>query len=196
MKWLSLITLIILTYSCNKAISIQTNEIIPKNEFVYDTNYIANSFRIPVGNPPAVGYYDAQPFTKNNHLGEDWNGNGGGNTDLGDTVYACANGYVKFAEDVYSGWGKVVRILHQLPNGKQFKEIESIYAHLDTFWVKPNTYVKINDPIGTIGNAHGIYWAHLHFELRSDVTMELGGGYSPNITGFLNPKKFMKEYNK
>lgn len=159
--------------------------------FTYDTNYIAIKFRSPVGNPPGKGYYDAQPFMRNTHLGEDWNGNGRGNTDLGDTVYACANGYVKFAEDIRGGWGNVVRILHMLPAKDKWREVESLYAHFDQIFVKPDTYVKMGSPIGTIGTAHDIYPAHLHFEMRHDVNMEIGGGYNTDTTGFLNPKEFI-----
>lgn len=162
--------------------------------FIYDTNYIATKFRNPVGNPPGVGYYDAQPFMKNTHLGEDWNGNGRGNTDLGDTVYACANGYINFAEDVAGGWGKVIRILHQLPEGNQYKEVESLYAHFEVIFVEPNNYIKLGSPIGTIGTANGIYPAHLHFEMRHDVKMEIGGGYSSDTSGYLNPKKFISTH--
>lgn len=196
MRNLLLITLsIFLFISCGTISKTTTDSILASTDtittFVYDTNYIAVKFRNPVGNPPGVGYYDAQPFMRNTHLGEDWNGNGGGNSDLGDTVYACANGYVKFAEDIRGGWGNVVRILHQLPSKGSMKEIESLYAHFDTLLVKKNTYVKIGTPIGTIGTAHGIYPAHLHFEMRHNVNMEIGGGYSPDTSGYLNPKKFI-----
>lgn len=167
-----------------------------EKQFVFDTNYVATRFRNPVGNPPGKGYYDAQSFMKNTHLGEDWNGNGGGNTDLGDTVYAAANGYVNFAENVHGGWGNVVRILHQLPKGNKYPQVESLYAHFQTVFVKPETYVKIGTPIGTIGTAEGIYPAHLHFEMRHDVTMEIGGGYSQDTSGYLNPKLFIKEFNQ
>lgn len=163
-------------------------------DFIFDSAYIATRFRLPIGNPPGKGYYDAQSFMKNTHLGEDWNGTGGGNSDLGDTIYACANGYVHFAEDIYSGWGNVIRILHVLPAGKKWKQVESLYAHMDTLLVKAGTYVHIGDPIGTIGTNHGHYYAHLHFEMRHDVNMEVGGGYSSDTTGFLEPKKFIKEF--
>jgi len=66
---------------------------------------IANHFDFPVGKPDAKGYYNAQKFQKNNHLGDDWNAVTGGNTDLGDPIYAIGNGKVTFAEDAGSGWG-------------------------------------------------------------------------------------------
>src|SRR5687767_11908122 len=128
----------------------------PEKAFVYDTSYVAKEFRNPVGNPPGKGYYDANPFMNKTHLGEDWNGNGGGNTDLGDTVYAAADGYIKFTENVHGGWGNVIRILHQLPKGNKYLQVETLYAHFQTVLVKPDSYIKMGAPIGTIGTAEGI----------------------------------------
>ncbi|PTX58374.1 peptidase M23-like protein [Kordia periserrulae] len=168
---------------------------VSKNSFaVFDSlfeqnpAFRANSFDFPVGKPNAKGYYNAQKFTENNHLGEDWNGTGGGNSDLGDAVYAIGNGYVKFAENAGSGWGNVIRIVHQY-NGNYY---ESLYAHCDTIFVKKGTFVPKGMQIGTIGNADGAYYAHLHLEIRDDIFMEIGGGYSTNTSGFLNPTTFIK----
>ena len=52
----------------------------------------ADGFDFPVGKPDAEGYYRLRGYRANGHLGEDWNGKRGGNTDLGDPVYAIANG--------------------------------------------------------------------------------------------------------
>ena len=56
-----------------------------------------SGFDFPVGPPDASGYYDAQPFGINDHLGSDWNGDGGGDTDLGDPVHAIAAGVISEA---------------------------------------------------------------------------------------------------
>ena len=54
----------------------------------------------------AVGYYNAQEFPENDHLGEDWNGVRGGNIDLGDPIYSIAHGYVsKTAKNIGGGVG-------------------------------------------------------------------------------------------
>jgi len=46
------------------------------------------------------------------HTGEDWNGSGGGDTDLGQDVFAVANGRVVFAESCGRLWGNVVILEH------------------------------------------------------------------------------------
>jgi murein DD-endopeptidase MepM/ murein hydrolase activator NlpD len=164
-----------------------------KPQWVYDSLYIAKSFDFPVGKPNAIGYYNAQKFQEEMHLGDDWNAVTGGNTDLGDPIYAIANGYVKFAKDYGSGWGNVIRVLHQMPNGKM---VESLYAHCDTILVQEKQYVKKGQQIGTIGTADGAYLAHLHFEIRDDINLPIGPGYSNNTKGYLDPTKFINNHRK
>lgn len=157
----------------------------------YDSNFIAKRFDFPVGKPDAKGYYNAQKFGVNNHLGEDWNAVTGGNSDLGHSIYAIADGYVSYSSNLRGGWGNVIKIIHQLPNGKQ---VESMYAHCQKRLVDTGTYVRRGDKIGTIGNVNGLYLAHLHFELRDKVGMEIGGGYAQNTKGYLNPTKFINNH--
>jgi murein DD-endopeptidase MepM/ murein hydrolase activator NlpD len=158
---------------------------------VFREEYIADHFDYPVGKPDAEGYYNAQGFGENNHLGDDWNASTGGNSDLGHPFYATANGYVSFAQDIKGGWGNVIRILHQLPDGTQ---VESLYAHADTLLVKKGDWVKCGQQVGTIGTAHGLYWAHLHFEIRTDTKMGIGGGYSSVTSGYVDPTAFIRAH--
>lgn len=153
---------------------------------------IAVRFDFPVGKPDAKGYYNAQKFGANLHLGDDWNAVTGGNSDLGDPIFSIANGYVDFAENYGGGWGNVIRITHHLPDGQK---IESLYAHCDTIFVQMNKWVKRGDKIGTIGTANGAYLAHLHLEIR-DSLMPIGGGYSDDQAGFLDPTHFIKSHRK
>ena len=157
----------------------------------FPDDYIAHHFDYPVGTADGNGYYNAQGFAENNHLGDDWNGTGGGNTDFGDPIYAIADGRVKAAEDHGGGWGNIVRILHQLPNGEV---IESFYAHCETMMVKEGDWIKRGDQIATIGNADGAYLAHLHFEIRTDTSMGIGGGYSSDTEGYVDPTAFIRAH--
>ena len=154
-----------------------------------NSDYSADGFDFPVGKPNARGYYNAQKFQENNHLGDDWNGVGGGNTDLGDTIYSIANGYISEVKDYEGGWGPVVRIVH-LHNNALY---ESLYAHCDTVLVRQNKFIKKGEPIATIGNCNGYYYAHLHLELRDSVGLDIGGGYSSDTTGYLDPTAFINK---
>src|SRR5580700_7729013 len=74
---------------------------------------LADGFQLPVGtNGDGKGYFKARGMTPNGHLGEDWDGVGGGDTDLGDPVYAIATGVVVFSDNVHVGWGNVIIVRH------------------------------------------------------------------------------------
>lgn len=152
---------------------------------------IALSFDFPVGPPDANQYYNAQPFGKNNHLGDDWNGIGGGNTDLGDPIFSVGEGIVIFAADLKGGWGNVVRVCHNIGTNEDPHYIESLYAHLQKMSVKPGEHIKKGQQIGTIGNANGKYLAHLHLEIRNTVGLPLGRGYGQNNNSYLDPTAFI-----
>ena len=152
--------------------------------------FISDGFDYPVGKPEGEGYYVARRFMQNNHLGDDYNARTGGNTDLGDKVYSMANGYVCFAMDLKGGWGKTIRVIHQLMDGRY---VESLYSHCDKIYVNRGMYVKRGDLIGTIGTAHGQYPAHLHLELRTEINLPLGTGYSKHPDGYVAPTLFIRD---
>jgi murein DD-endopeptidase MepM/ murein hydrolase activator NlpD len=152
---------------------------------------VADGFDFPVGAPDGDGYYDAQPFGgASAHLGADWNGAGGGDSDLGDPVRAVADGRVLEAADHGGGWGNVVRVAHRIGDSDI---VESLYAHLDRIDVRVGERVTRGQELGTIGTAHGHYRAHLHFELRDTLGRPLGGGYgAPD--GQIDPTAFIRAH--
>ncbi len=105
------------------------------------------------------------------HPGEDWNGRGGGDTDLGDPIYAISHGRVVEFGDYPPSWGNIVLIEHALPDGSR---VWSQYAHLDRILVKRvGQTVRRGQQIGTMGKGaktdkypRGRWIAHLHFEIR------------------------------
>lgn len=160
---------------------------------------LADGFDFPVGKPDAAGYYTARGYYPNGHLGEDWNGTGGGNTDLGDPVYATADGVVVFSEDYYRGWGNVVIIRHALndPASGKLLMIDSLYGHLDKRSVSLYQIVKRGQLVGTIGTAHGKYWAHLHFEMRKNLKIGMQrNSYPRDYSCYYSPKVFIKDRRK
>lgn len=155
---------------------------------------ITDGFDFPVGAPSAKGYYNAQKFGVNNHLGDDWNGVGGGNTDFGDPVYSVGKGRVTEVSQFFGGWGKVVRVAYLYQENGVEKLVESLYAHMDSVYVKKDEVLSRGQKLGTIGNAEGIYLSHLHFEIRNKIALPLGQGYSKDQTGYLDPTKFIKAH--
>jgi len=159
---------------------------------------IADRFAYPIGKTEEIteakdrkdDWYNAQDFGANNHLGEDWNKNSGGNTDCGEPVFAAANGTIVYAEDAGAGWGNVVIIEHNLPNGER---VQTLYGHLRKI-TKTSGEVKLREQIGEVGNADGVYLCHLHFELRAEdcpMWNKVGAGYSAERKGWLNPSDFI-----
>lgn len=149
----------------------------------------SDGFDFPVGPPNAKGYYIARSFGELRHLGEDWNGLGGRNSDLGDSVYAVSNGLVIFSKNCGAGWGNIIRVIHHQPPDSY---TESLYAHMENRLAEAGQVVSRGEPIGTIGNADGRYYAHLHFELRTITYLPIGKGYDKDTTGHTSPTNFIE----
>jgi len=159
---------------------------------------LADGFDFPVGKPDAHGYYKARGFWPNGHLGEDWNGRGGGNTDLGDPVYAIADGVVVLSRDVRIGWGNVVIIRHAYrdKSGKIIL-LDSLYGHLDRRAVNLHDIVKRGQKVGTIGTAHGKYYAHLHFEIRKNLKIGMNRSkFGKTYANYHSPTPFIRSNRK
>lgn len=194
------LAVLLLLYGC------KTSEAQPNQSSVNQLNVpqiIAEKFAYPVGKTETVtqqrdekdDWFNAQDFGENNHLGEDWNKNSGGNTDCGESVFAAAAGKIVYAENAGPGWGNVVIIEHILPDGTK---IQSLYGHLQKIY-KNTGEVKLRENIGEIGNADGKYLCHLHFEIREEncpMWNQAGGGYSSDRNGWLDPSDFIDRQRK
>ncbi|MBQ4344813.1 MAG: peptidoglycan DD-metalloendopeptidase family protein [Muribaculaceae bacterium] len=77
----------------------------------------------------------------------------------GDTIRAAFDGKVRLTKYERRGYGYYVVMRHG-------NELETVYAHLSKFLVKPDQYVKAGDPIGLAGNTGRSFGSHLHFETR------------------------------
>ncbi len=159
-----------------------------------------DGFQSPCGAPNGAMTYDAQPFGSPNpkrggmHTGQDLNGIGGENTDLGEPVVASARGLVVYSGEASPGWGKVVVLAHRLPG--ENRVIQTLYAHLDQCLAQTGELVGRGARIGAIGTAGGLYLAHLHFEaIESRCTEACQRGYGPLGTmNRLDPAKLLAEH--
>ena len=160
--------------------------------------FLADGFDFPVGKPDSYGYYKARGFWPNGHLGEDWNGRGGGNSDLGDPVYAIGRGVVVLSEDYRRGWGNVVIIRHAYRDvsGKVFM-VDSQYGHLDRCLVQKYELVKRGQQIGTIGTNRGMYLAHLHLEVHKNLSIGMHrSSFSRGYENYFSPTDFIRQRRK
>ncbi|WP_435693364.1 murein hydrolase activator EnvC family protein [Rubritalea sp.] len=162
---------------------------------------LADGFDFPVGKPNAEGYYKARGLRLRSprHFGEDWNGKGGGDSDLHDPIYAIANGVVTFAYDVHQGWGRVIIIRHAYRDPKTGKVnyCDSLYGHNRTMMVKVGQKVKRGQQIATMGNNRGMYSAHLHFEIRHNIKIGMQReSCDANFENWADPSAFIKKYRK
>lgn len=155
-----------------------------------------DGFDFPVGPPDAVRYYKARGLLPVGleHLGEDWNGNRGGNTDFGDYVYAAADGVVFYSDHYNNGWGTVIRMLHNYGTESAPKYVETLYAHVSNSWVKVGYVMKRGEVIGMIGSAEGKYHAHLHLEMRKKPGKDIRCGYDGDTLGFTDPTAFIEAH--
>jgi len=181
----------------------------------------ADGFDFPFGNSNGQGEYTdketgkkysgwyiatkfAEQYSLGIHPGEDWNGNGGKNTDRGQDVYAVANGRVVFAESCGRLWGNVIVIEHTLYENFERQTIQSVYAHLLDIKVRAGDLVKRRQLIASIGqDPDKTYDAHLHLELRRNIT--LAPNYWPSSNGqdqgwvrqhYIEPSSFIAAHRK
>lgn len=162
---------------------------------------LADGFDFPVGRPNGDGYYKSRGLrlATPRHLGEDWNGNAGGNSDLGDPVYSIGIGLVTYAADARGRWGKVVIVRHAFREPKTGKVLccQTLYAHLDRIDVQLGQLVGRGQQIGTIGTNNGMFPAHLHAELHFNVLVNCGHQNIPKKPGnYGNLTDFIKHYRK
>lgn len=113
------------------------------------------------------------------HLGEDWNGVCGGETDRGAELYAIADATVEFTRmDGNSGGWLLLRL--SLPDGVTFRYI--LYEHILDIAINPRTNparpftagdaVYQGEVVAHIGNGNGVWQYHLHSEMRRDTSLD------------------------
>lgn len=158
---------------------------------------LAPWFSSPMGGEQGALTYNAQRFRTNRHLGDDLNGIGGWNSDLGDAVYASGTGRVLYAGTPSAGWGKVVILGHRVPDqtaAAKWVVYQTLYAHLDTMTVNVGELVPRGTVLGTVGTADGRYYAHLHFEVRKNLSVYPGVGYSAIQLDRVSPEAFLNAH--
>lgn len=157
---------------------------------------LADGFDFPVGKPNADGYYKSRGYWPNGHLGEDWNGRGGGNSDLGAPIYSTARGVVIISENVGVGWGNCVIVRHAYRDetGK-INMVDSLYAHLHQRVVKVGQVVEKGQLVGSMGSNNGMYFVHLHFEMRKNLRIGMNRSqFARDNSNYYSPTDFINKH--
>ncbi|MFC1890300.1 peptidoglycan DD-metalloendopeptidase family protein, partial [Thermodesulfobacteriota bacterium] len=140
---------------------------------------IADAFEYPVGYP--ILGVERQAYEVNWdfldpgydmygwHHSEDWNGraNGGGNTDVGDPVYAIGHGCV-VARKTKGNHILLVRHLQTNARGRH-EPVYARYYHLNDVLVNVGDVVYRGQKIATIGKTGKVKGAHLDFGILKDA---------------------------
>ena len=156
---------------------------------------LADGFDLPVGKPDGRGYYKARGMRSHGHLGEDWDGVGGGDTDLGDPVYCIGDGVVVFARDCHQGWGNVIIVRHAYREGGSVRNVDSLYGHLQKILVHRGQAIRRGQQIAAIGNAHGLYDAHLHLEVRKNIAIGMSRDkFAQDLSNYYDPSDFIASH--
>lgn len=161
----------------------------------------ADGFQFPCGAPQGAMTYNAQAYGSPNeqrggkHTGDDINGIGGENSDLGEAVCAAGRGLVVYSGKPSPDWGNVVILAHRLPGDDRI--YQTLYAHLNERCVRTGETVARGERLGSIGTADGAYWAHLHFEVIASRAVEAGmPGYGAEgrMLNRLDPTAFIRRH--
>ncbi|HLB32774.1 MAG TPA: M23 family metallopeptidase [Chthoniobacterales bacterium] len=154
--------------------------------------HLASGFDFPVDPPNADEFYKSRGFRKGGHLGEDWLHEGGSSCSFGCPVTSIAHGFVILARDIHVAWGNVVIVRHAYLEQGVVHFIDSLYAHLNRIDVKEGDTIQKGQALGSIGNNHGMYPAHLHFELHKNLNVGVNHtGFAKDTSNYWIPTDFI-----
>lgn len=128
------------------------------------------SYHPPVGSSWEDFYkkwYIASFFGENRgsyiHSGDDLNLKTGGDSDLGENLYACSDGEITGVDLVSAtGFGKQIFLKFELND----KSYWAMYAHCQEVLVRAGDKVKPGKVVGKLGKS-GTSYAHLHFSIKN-----------------------------
>ncbi|MDZ4287625.1 MAG: M23 family metallopeptidase [Prosthecobacter sp.] len=157
---------------------------------------LADGFDFPVGKPNAANYYKARGYWPNGHMGEDWNGRAGGDSDLGAPIYSTARGIVIVSENIGVGWGNCIIVRHAYRDATgKVAMVDSQYGHLLQRFSKVGQIVEKGQLIATMGSNNGMYPAHLHFEMRKNLHIGMNRSqFARDNTNYYSPTDFINKH--
>jgi murein DD-endopeptidase MepM/ murein hydrolase activator NlpD len=103
------------------------------------------------------------------HLAEDWSKFGGAN--LGQPVYAAADGEVVVAKQNCGSYLDVIVLKHSVPGIAE--PVYSMYGHIEST-LRVGDRVTRRQKIGVLGDTRPTFGPHLHFEIKNHTALVNG----------------------
>jgi murein DD-endopeptidase MepM/ murein hydrolase activator NlpD len=86
----------------------------------------------------------------------------------------------------------VIIVRHAYREGGSVRNVDSLYGHLDKILVHRGQAVKRGQHIAALGNAHGLYDAHLHLEVRKNIAIGMSRDkFAQDFTNYYDPSEFI-----
>lgn len=124
------------------------------------------------------------------HEGADLNLKTGGDSDLGQPLYAIADGVVTSVHMHTTNFGRHIHIKHDGAWGTVY----SHYAHCDRITKQEDEYVKEGELIGYLGKS-GTTLAHLHFAIKLEPTgIDAVAKTLEELKKWTDPIKFIEKH--
>ena len=93
------------------------------------------------------------------------------------------------------GWGNVVIVRHSYREGGTIRNVDSLYGHLERMLVHRGQVVSRGQQIATMGNAHGLYDAHLHLEVRKNIEIGMSrAAFAQDSSNYYDPSQFINAH--
>jgi murein DD-endopeptidase MepM/ murein hydrolase activator NlpD len=88
--------------------------------------------------------------------------------------------------------GNVVIVRHAFRENGVVKNIDALYGHLNSILVHRGQSVLRGQQVATMGTAHGVYDAHLHFEIRKNIEIGMSrAAFRRDFSNYYNPTSFI-----
>jgi len=85
-----------------------------------------------------------------------------------------------------------VIVRHAYRDGGSVHNVDSLYGHLQKILVRKGQAVKRGQQIAAIENAHGLYDAHLHLEVRKNIEIGMSRDkFAQDQSNYFDPSQFI-----
>ena len=91
----------------------------------------------------------------------------------------------------------MIIVRHAYREGGSVHNVDSLYGHLNKILVRRGQTVRRGQQIAEIGNAHGLYDAHLHLEVRKNIAIGMSRDkFAQDSSNYFDPTSFVESHRR